>query len=356
VIYLIVVDGSFGEGGGQILRIAIGLSAALGKPVKIFNIRARRSNPGLQHQHLTGVKAVAEICSADVEGGYIGSTQLVFRPRNVRGGFYRFDVGTAGSIALVLQTLTPVLPFLDRDTVIEVRGGTDVPWSPPIDYIRYVFKPIAEMFGLYIDVDVVRRGHYPRGGGIARFYIKPSKKLNSVELIDRGSIHRIGGRSHCVKLPSHVAERQANAARETLSNLNIPIDIEIEFYEPSKDPHLGPGSGIVLYAETEKSIIGADALGEKGKPAEKVGREAAEKLLNEIKSGAALDSHMGDMVIALACLAKGTTRYTTSKITTHIETALKIAETVAGCKSKTTKLKDKGILIEIEGIGNSAFI
>ncbi|MDK6027830.1 RNA 3'-terminal phosphate cyclase [Ignisphaera sp. 4213-co] len=347
---MIVVDGSFGEGGGQILRTAIGISAALGKPVKIVNIRARRRNPGLQPQHLTAVKALAQIASARVDGAYIGSTQLVFEPRGLRGGEYIFDVGTAGSVTLVLQALAPVLPFLDRETVIELRGGTDVPWSPPIDYIKYVFIPIVKRLGLNIGVDVVRRGHYPRGGGIVRVYAHPAKKLVSVELVERGSVIRVGGKSHCVKLPKHVAERQANAAKEFLASLSIPVDIELEFYEPGKDPHLGPGSGIVLYAETEKSILGADSLGEKGKPAEVVGREAAEKLLEEIGSGAALDSHMGDMMVSLACLAKGVTKYTTSKLTLHTETVLKIAQDIAGC-NYTVSDYGKAKLIEIRGIG-----
>lgn len=349
---MIVVDGSFGEGGGQILRTAIGLSAALGKPVKIVNIRARRSNPGLQHQHLTAVRALAQISSARVEGTYIGSTQLVFEPRGLRGGEYVFDVGTAGSVTLVLQALTPVLPFLDRESVIEIRGGTDVPWSPPVDYIKYVFIPIAKRLGLDMEIELIRRGHYPRGGGIIKVYVRPSKKLGAVELIERGSIKRVGGRSHCVKLPRHVAERQAKAARDSLSHLSIPIDIELEFYEPGRDPHLGPGSGIVLYAEADKSILGADALGEKGKPAEAVGREAAAKLLEEIESGAALDSHMGDMIVSLACLANGVTRYTTSKLTLHTETVLKIAKDIAGCDYRVLDYgKAKLIeLIEVRGV------
>ncbi|MEM0214329.1 MAG: RNA 3'-terminal phosphate cyclase, partial [Ignisphaera sp.] len=176
----------------------------------------------------------------------------------------------------------------------------------------------------------------------------PSKKLSAVELIERGSIKRVGGRSHCVKLPKHVAERQAKAARDSLSHLSIPIDIELEFYEPGRDPHLGPGSGIVLYAEADKSVLGADAIGEKGKPAEAVGREAAAKLLEEIESGAALDSHMGDMIVSLACLANGVTRYTTSKLTLHTETVLKIAKDIAGCDYMVLDY-GKAKLVEVRG-------
>ncbi len=349
---MIVVDGSIGEGGGQILRFAIGLAAAIKKPIKVINIRAGRKNPGIQHQHLTAVKAVATLSNAYIEGCYIGSTQLIFKPQELVGGRHTFDVGTAGSITLVLQALTPLLPLLPQRTYIELRGGTDVPWSPPIDYIRYVFIPIARRFGFKMSLELIRRGHYPRGGGIVRVEVEP-ENLKSVELIERGMLKAIGGVSHAVKLPRHVAERQAKAAKETLlqHKINVPIDVVIESYNPEKDPHLGPGSGVTLYAEFDESIIGADALGEKGKPAETVGREAAEKLIDEINSGATLDSHMGDMLIAIACLAEGKTRYTTSKLTTHIETALKVAEIVAGCKTKIADTKGRAMLIEIEGIG-----
>ncbi|MEM0262470.1 MAG: RNA 3'-terminal phosphate cyclase [Nitrososphaerota archaeon] len=349
---MIVVDGSIGEGGGQILRIAIGLAAALGKPIKIVNIRAGRRNPGLQHQHLTAVKAVAELCNAYVEGGYIGSTQLIFRPGKPVGGGYVFDVGTAGSVTLVLQALAPLLPLLPRRTHMELRGGTDVPWSPPIDYVRYVFIPMARRFGVDISIELVRRGHYPRGGGIVRVESGPGK-LRAVEAIERGGLRTVKGVSHAVKLPSHVAERQAKSARDTLigRGVAVPIDIAIESYTPDRDPHLGPGSGITLYAEFENSVLGADSLGEKGKPAEVVGREAAEKLLDEIGSGAALDSHMGDMVVAIACMAEGTTRYTVSKPTLHMETALRVAEMVAGCRARVSRAVGRGVLIEIEGIG-----
>ena len=347
---MLVVDGSFGEGGGQILRTAIGLATVLGKPIKIVNIRARRRNPGLQPQHLTAVRALAKLSSARVVGAEVGSMQLVFEPGEPRGGSYVFDVGTAGSVTLVLQALIPALPFLDRDTVIELRGGTDVPWSPTVDYMRFVFIPLAMRFGMRMDLEVVRRGHYPRGGGIIKISAKPTHRLKSVELTERGELKRIGGKSHCVKLPKHIAERQANAAKEVLERLGVPIDIELEFYDPKSDPHPGPGSGIVLYADFSNSIMGADALGEKGKPAEAVGREAAQKLLQEVESGAAIDSHMGDMIVALACLAEGITRYTTPKITLHMETALKIAKDIAGCEYRTLPMGSVH-LVEIRGLG-----
>lgn len=352
---MITIDGSIGEGGGQILRYALALAAVLGKPIKIINIRAKRHNPGLQQQHLTCVKAIATMTNANIEGAYRGSMELVFKPKSLRGGNYVFDIGTAGSISLVLQSLLPILPFLDKRTEIEIRGGTDVPMSPPIDYIRCVLLPLIKYLGLELEVNVVRRGHYPRGGGMVRIVVEPTHILKNVDIIERGNLIKIGGISHCVKLPSHIAERQAKAAKEYIvsKNINVPIDIELEYYGPDKDPHLGPGSGIVLYLETEKSILGSDSLGAKEKPAEVVGKEAAEKLYKEIISGAAIDRHAGDMLIPLLALAKGTSRITVSDISLHTRTAIEIVkillETQISIKSKIHE--DKQYMLEIKGIG-----
>ncbi|MEM1526899.1 MAG: RNA 3'-terminal phosphate cyclase [Ignisphaera sp.] len=350
---MLVIDGSIGEGGGQILRYSLAIVSVLRKNVKITNIRAKRRNPGLQPQHLTGVKAVATLTNADVEGAYKGSMELIFKPRTLKGGNYVFDVGTAGSVTLVLQSLLPILPFLDCKTSIEIRGGTDVPMSPPIDYVRYVLVPLLSMLGYKIEVEVVRRGHYPRGGGIVRVRVNPTYRLESIDLVERGDIEFLGGRSHCVKLPSHVAERQAKAAKEYLLSKGFekPINIDVEYYEPSKDFHLGPGSGIVVYSKTTNSVLGGDALGMKGKPAEEVGREAAEKLFTELISGAAVDKHAGDMLVPLMSLAKGTSRITVSTITSHLLTALDVIKIVTGVEAYIKEYQGKGYLVQLSGLG-----
>ncbi len=347
---MIVVDGSFGEGGGQILRTALGLAVALRKPVKVVNIRAKRKNPGLRRQHLTAVKVLATISNARVEGLRLGSTEIVFEPRELRGGRYRFDIGTAGSITLVLQALIPALPFTSEPLEIELVGGTDVPWSPPIDYVRFVLIPILSRMGYDLEIEVKRRGHYPRGGGIVKIRSRPRGKLDSIELIDRGKALEIVGVSHAVKLPRHVAERQANAAKKVLEQLGIPIRIDIEWYPPHKDPHLGPGSGIVVAAKCENSILGGDALGAKGKPAEKVGEEAATKLLQELRTGAALDKHMGDMIVAPAALACGTTRFKASEMTMHAYTVIELVKLIVGTQATVRGELGQPFEAEIRGI------
>ncbi len=324
----IEIDGSMGEGGGQILRYSLALSSVLLKPVHIYNIRARRSNPGLRPQHLTGVQALAEITGAEVKGASVGSREIWFKPRFRRGGFYRFDIGTAGSVTLVIQAILPALLYADRDSVVEIIGGTDVNWSPPIDYMRYVFKSILGKMGVDIGIEVRRRGHYPKGGGHVVVRVRRlSNGLSPVNTVERGGIREIRGRSHCVRLPSHVAIRQARSAEAVLTReLGVKPVIEIEYYERGRDPHLGPGSGIVLYALCENSVLGADALGARGKPAERVGEEAARRLIDELKPGMALDSHMGDMVIPYIALAKGRSCVGVSRLTLHALTAIMVTE------------------------------
>ena len=325
---LVEIDGSMGEGGGQILRTAVALSAVLGVPIKVYNIRAKRKNPGLRPQHLTAVKAVAELSGARVEGARVGSRELVFIPGTVRGGRFRFDVGTAGSVPLVLQALLPVMAYAPEPIEVTVTGGTDVPMAPTIDYIRYVLAWFLERIGYRVRIEVVRRGHYPRGGGLVRVRVdEPPGGFKPPVFVDRGRLLAVRGRSHAVRLPRHVAERQASsAARIIREKLGVDPEIEVEWYEPGRDPHLGPGSGILVYAEYEGSRMGADALGARGKRAEVVGAEAAEKLVEDAATGAALDRHMSDMIMVYAALARGTSRLWGSRLTMHAWTVLKLLE------------------------------
>jgi len=360
----VVVDGSIGEGGGQILRTTLALATVLGKRVKIVNIRARRPRPGLQRQHLTAVKAVATISNARVEGLHLGSTTLVFEPKGLRGGNFYFDIGTAGSVTLVLQALLPILPFVPDPVRIRVRGGTDVPWSPPIDYVRHVLSRLLECFGFTITVILRRRGHYPRGGGEIEVVMEtPPGRLKPVELVDRGSIKAIEGISHCVKLPKHVAERQARAATQTLKEglrrlraSNTPISIELEWYEKERDPHLGPGSGVVVWALCENSVLGGDSLGAKGKPAEIVGREAAQNLLEDLVTGKALDRHASDMLIPFAALADGVSVLGGAKLTLHAYTNIEVVKRLvpeASIEFVEGGKLEKPFTVRVRGVGLS---
>ncbi|MDT7887611.1 MAG: RNA 3'-terminal phosphate cyclase [Desulfurococcales archaeon] len=344
---MIVVDGSFGEGGGQILRYTLALASVLGKPVRIINIRAKRENPGLQRQHLTVVRALAEITGAKVKGAALGSTEVEFEPKRISGGSYFFDIGSAGSITLVLQSLLLVAAFSEKPIEFRLVGGTDVPWSPTYDYFKHVFLYHLSKVGYNVELELIRRGHYPRGGGevIARVR-DPPKGFKPLNLSERGGIIAIRGISHAVRLPRHVAERQARAAREKLLDMGIkaPIEIEIESYPPDRDPHIGQGSGIALWADTSNTRIGADSIGARDKRAEEVGIEAAFKLANDILTGASLDTHMSDMIIPYLILSKGSSEVTCASLTLHAYTVIEISKKIV-----------EGINIEYDGSLNKPF-
>ncbi len=348
---MIDVDGSLGEGGGQILRTAVALASVLGKDVRVSNIRAGRSQPGIKAQHLAGVKAAAQICEASVVGAEVGSSKLEYRPGRPKGGHFHFDVGTAGSVTLVLQTLMPVLPFAREATEAQLTGGTDVKWSPPVDYLQMVTLPILRRMGYEGDLRVVRRGYYPRGGGEVRFSSSPVTGLRVLARTSPGGLARIDGVSHATGLPWHVAERQAVAAEKLFSNRGLLIP-KITLSHSQSEAGLSPGSGLVLLGTTEKgAFLGADSLGERGKPAEEVGTEAGQRLVEEVESGMFLDRHMGDMIVPYMALADGVSEVSVSQITQHILTNVRVAESLAGVQFDVQGELGKHGILRVRGLG-----
>lgn len=337
---MIEIDGSIGEGGGQILRMSLALAAVLKKDVHIFNIRKKRTPSGLKAQHLSAVRAIAKITNAKVEGDVLGSEEIYFYPKEISGGSMKINIGTAGSISLILQAVLPAVCFSKDKVKLEIVGGTDVKWSPPVDYLINVFVPIIKKMGAHVNIQLIERGHYPKGGGLVKAEITPVNSLNSIELTEQGEITHIRGISHAHGLPKHVAIRQAKAAREVLSALNIDnINIDIENIERISK-RKSPGSGITLWAVTKNTVIGSDALGERGKRAEIVGKEAAEKLVSEIKSGATVDKHMADMLIIWLLLAKGTSVIKTSDLTMHARTCIDLAKIFTNAEIKVKKAEN----------------
>lgn len=331
---LIEIPGDLLEGGGQIVRTTLALSALTGQPVSITKIREKRPNPGLQPQHFIAAKALAAICNAETGDLRIGSRELRFIPHDRVGGHFSFDVGTAGSIPLILQALMPATAYAPTPIDFELTGGTDVRWSPSIDYLRLTQLPLLRKLGYEARVQVDRRGHYPKGGGRVSFSINPPRTLKAVRWVERGELTGIDGVSHCVRLPSHVAERQAKAAEQELRRADfMNLNLATETYAAAQDPHFAPGSGLTLIAKfSSGAILGADSLGERGKPAERVGEEAATKLLEAIATGATLDKHMGDIIIPYLAVADGTSEIQVSEITPHTQTNIKVAELLTGTK------------------------
>ncbi len=316
------INGSYGEGGGQVLRTAVALSVITGRPVRIYNIRANRPNPGLRTQHLHGILALKELSNARVRGAQVGSTRLEFIPGKAEPKHIRVPIKTAGSITLVLQALLPAMAFTGGS--FEVTGGTDVPWSPPVDYLKHVTLFALERMGLRIRLEIKRRGHYPKGGGLVVGEVEPWEERKPLIAIEWRKIERFAGISHATNLPAHVAERQAKAAEERLRSFySVPVEIEREVSRS-----LGPGSGIVVWAETDSLRLGGDALGKRGKPAEAVGREAADELLEALTPRKAVDKFLGDQLIPFLAFTGG--EVGVAEITSHLVTNVWVVERFLG--------------------------
>jgi len=311
---MLEIDGSFGEGGGQILRTSLTLSALTKKPFRIYKIRANRPKPGLQRQHLTAVNAVKTLTNATVKGDKVGSTELIFEPKDiVEEGEYTFDVGTAGSITLILQTILPLL--VNRKIKVVLKGGTDVPKSPSIDYIRLTFLPLLEKIGIKSKIELVKRGHYPEGGGEVRIYDVKGDIL-PFSLVSQGKLIEIRGIAHVSSLPAHIAEREAKSAKDYLSRFfDVPINIDIDV----REKEISRGTGISLVSVFENTFLGSDSLGERGKRAETVGEEAGKMLYEDITTKATADRHMGDMLMLYASLSPKA-EYLGAELTSHART------------------------------------
>lgn len=320
---MIEIDGSFGSGGGQILRTAVSLSAITGKDCRIFNIRKGREKPGLAFQHLLGLQTLSQLCNGKLEGDFLGSQEVKFSPGKIQDKDLHIKIETAGSITLVLQILIPSVLFASSPIRITFEGGaTDTFFSPTMDYFRYVFLKILERMGGKAEVNILRRGYYPEGGAEMEVKIYPKKieKLNLTEKGKLGKVLVISGASRSLK-DKKVAERQVAGVKEVLGKLKLPLEERIEYCDTRC-----PGSQICLVAEFEKTVIGADNLGKLGKRAEDVGKEAALELLKEDKSGACLDKHMADQILPYMALAKGKSQVSVSEVTGHAKTNIWVIE------------------------------
>jgi RNA 3'-terminal phosphate cyclase (ATP) len=339
------IDGSLKSGSGTILRLSVALAGIVNQPLHIFNIRQKRTQPGLRPQHLEAVLTAAKLCNAEVKGATFGSRELWFTPKEIKGGEIKAEIGTAGSIPMLLLTVLPLCVFAKTPVRLHVtKGGTDVRNAPTINYLKHVLLDVLNRMELEASLTVEKYGYYPKGMGEITLEVKPCPKLNHLRVEEFGKIEEVRGVSVCTFLADRkVAERQAETANHFLKARGYKADVQV--VNDVSNP-LQKGSSLVVWAKTDKgAVLGGDAIGELGKPSEAVGREASEKLLKEVESKATVDVHLADMLVPYAALPEGESAYLSRVITDHLDTNIWLVQKMLGVEFGVTKV---GNLYRIE--------
>lgn len=324
------VDGSWGEGGGQILRTSLTLSLLTGRPVFIDKIRAGRPRPGLRPQHLAAVRAAVAVSGGRVEGAALGSGGLRFFPGKPSAGQYSFDIGTAGATSLVLQTIVPALTLAEGDSTVTVSGGTHVPWAPTFEYLARHWAAVTARLGLRVRVSLERVGFYPKGGGYVRAEVLGGGRPKPLVAGQRGALVGASGVSLVGNLPTSIAERQAKELDRGLRRLGLEDaygQVGVEIAEP---PAGGPGTAVYVEAVFTEGRAAFSALGKRGKPAEQVAREAVNELARFLKTDAAFDYHLADQLLLPLALAEAESRFTTSAVSQHLLTNAQVISLFLG--------------------------
>lgn len=344
---MIQVDGGQRSGSGTIVRYAVGLAALLGEELRLTNIRAKRDKPGLRPQHLTAIKALAELCGGEVEGGRVGSGEIFFKPRRaIEGGYFEWDIGTAGSTTMLAFALLPAACFASRPLTCRISGGLFQDFAPSAYHMQHVLLPILGRMGLRTRLEIVRPGYVPKGGGIIEVEVSPvGDRLVPLELPEQGRVTRIEG----IALSSHLKERKVSErmAAECQRALHTArLNASIRSIDDSTAPQAG--AALALFAYTESGcIIGADRAGAPRRTSEVIGRYVARSLMEDLASGATVDRFLADQLIFSAALAGGTSRYRIPRLTEHVETNLWLVESILGARTKI----GKDLMIEVEGVG-----
>ena len=342
---MLIIDGGAKSGSGTIVRYSIALASLLGKEIRIQNIRAKRDKPGLRAQHLKVIQACQEMCRGVVDNAAVGAKEITYIPKDrFKGGEYSWDIGTAGSTTMLAQTLLPIACFAPKASKFRLEGGLFQDFAPSAYHMKFVLLPLLRQMGAQVELEIVRPGYVPKGGGIMEIKVEPAGKLKPLNLTDQGNILNIKG----MALSSHlkekrVSQRMAKECQKVLSSNGYKAEIE-EIYDTSS---LQEGAALAIYAETSSgSRIGSDRAGRPGRSSEYIGRYIAHNFVEDVKTDAAVDRFIADQLIIYAGLAEGITRYTVPRITEHVETNLWLIEEFLGAR-----VGIKGKFIEIEGIG-----
>lgn len=346
---MLIIDGSTGEGGGQILRSALTISTIIKKPIKIINIRTKRNNPGLRHQHVTTIKLLSKLFNINIENVRLGAEwiNIIFDKKDIEinKDILNIDIGTAGSIPLLLQTLIPTIAISQQNIVIQLTGGTDVKYSPTIDYIKYVMKDVYSKIGIFFNINVIKRGFYPNGKGIVNINIQKAKTLKPIDFCNFKEINP-NILSIVGSLPKHITDRQISGALSNLEKNGIKCDK----YKSSIENSASPGSSILIYSSSESGIyLGADSVGEKNIRAETVGYNASKRFIEDYKFQACIDSHLADMLILPLSFVKEKSRYKISSISQHLLTNLEIIKKINDMEYQIDKVFENEFIVTIKG-------
>ncbi len=336
------IDGSYGEGGGQILRTAVAFSIILGIPIRVSKIREGRENPGLRQQHVSVLRILREVCDGRLEGADLGSSTITFSPGVVEAMSMKTDLRTAASITLVLQAVVPAASLSGSSLEIRLEGGTDVPWSPTLDYFATVVVPALRLMGVGCRLEASRRGYYPKGGGRVDARVESCPKVKAVDLVEREANPAAKIVSRCGRLPVHVAERQAQAAKSYLEGHRI----EVGGASVSQETSESPGSSILVSAVGGNCFLGSDSIGARGKAAETVGTEAAREFAAAYQTGASVDAHLSDTIAPFLCLSESDSRILLPHVSEHLKTSLYVAKLFTSC-SYDFILRERAWLLSI---------
>jgi RNA 3'-terminal phosphate cyclase (ATP) len=327
---MLEINGSAGEGGGQILRTAITLSVCTGRAIRVRNVRSGRRKPGLRPQHLAAVRAAAELSAARVAGDAVGSRELSFAPGRLRPGDYRFATGTAGSAMLVLQTVLPALATARSTSRLVFEGGTHVPLAPTYEFVERAYLPLIRRMGPGCRMTLERPGFYPRGGGRVTLEIAPVPVLSSITLEERGAVRDLGAEILMSRLPAHIAEREARVLRERL-----PLDT-VSIRQPGVTESSSPGNVVTVTCRSDALTVVAARVGRRGVPAEQVAGEVADDMEQYIASGVPVDVHLADQLLVPFALAGGGS-FVTSAPSPHTLTNLDVIRQFPGFPALVTE-------------------